>query len=258
MFSLKGKVAIVTGGGSGIGKAVCLRFARAGAKVVVADIRNASDVAKEVKGIFVKTDVSNEVQVKRLMKTAVSKFGRLDIVVNNAGIDPGGGTLDELKEEIFDRAFSINAKGVMWGIKHAIGHIGDGGSIINTSSLVGLIGCPGYGAYSASKFTVVGLTKVAALEVAHRRIRVNCVCPGSVDTPMLQSENETDERTLAPYIYPMGRACTAEEVAGLYHFLASDESAMITGTAIIIDGGYSAGLGMNIMEPMLEIALGKR
>jgi len=256
MFSLKDKVAVITGGGSGIGKATALRFSQAGAKVVVADIGDASHVAKEAGGIYVRTDVSREDQVKRLMEIAVKEFGKLDIVVNNAGIDFGA-LLQEQTEEDFDRVFNINAKGVLWGIKHAASCISDGGAIINTSSLAGLIGFPTYGAYVSAKFTIVGLTKTAALELAARRIRVNCVCPGSVDTPLLHRASNAAELQLVPYIYPTGRASTAEEVAALIHFLASDESANITGIAIPIDGGYTAGVGLSLIEPLLGLAASK-
>ncbi len=252
MLSLQGKVAVITGGGSGIGEAATWQFSRAGAKVVVADTRDASDVAKKVGGIYMHTDVSKEAQVKRLMETAVSEFGKLDIVVNNAGIDFMSLIQDQTEEDL-DRVFSVNVKGVLWGIKHSIPHISDGGSIINTSSIAGLMGLPNYGAYVASKFAVVGLTKTAALELAPRRIRVNCICPGAVDTPMLQKETQEVARALVSYTHPIGRAGKAEEVATLMHFLASDESANITGTAIPNDGGFCAGLGLSLMEPLVEM-----
>jgi len=250
MFSLKGKVAVITGGGSGIGKAAALRFSKAGAKVVVADIRDAGDVAKEIGGIYVRTDASKEGEVKALMEKAVSEYGKLDIVCNNVGTDFGA-SIEEMTEEDFDRVFNINAKSVLWGIKHAAPRMSDGGSIINTSSLAGLIGFPEYAAYCSSKFAIVGISKTAALELAPRRIRVNCVCPGSVDTPMMQVESAQAELALVPYLYPLGRMSTAEEIAALFHYLASDESAIMTGLAIPIDGGYSAGFGLQLIEPLL-------
>jgi 3alpha(or 20beta)-hydroxysteroid dehydrogenase len=250
MFSLKGKVAVITGGASGIGKATALRFSKAGAKVVLADIQDAGDVAKEAGGIYVRTDVTKEGEVKALMEKAVSECGKLDIVCNNVGVDFGA-PIEEMKEEDFDRIMNINAKSVLWGVKHAAPRMSDGGSIINTSSLAGLIGFPEYTAYCSSKFAIVGISKTAALELAPRRIRVNCVCPGSVDTPMMQVESAQAELALVPYLYPLGRMSTAEEIAALFHYLASDESAIMTGLAIPIDGGYSAGFGLQLIEPLL-------
>ena len=250
MFSLKGKVAVITGGASGIGKATALRFSKAGAKVVLADIQDAGDVAKEASGIYVRTDVTKEGEVKALMEKAVSECGKLDIVCNNVGVDFGA-PIEEMKEEDFDRIMNINAKSVLWGVKHAAPRMSDGGSIINTSSLAGLIGFPEYTAYCSSKFAIVGISKTAALELAPRRIRVNCVCPGSVDTPMMQVESAQAELALVPYLYPLGRMSTAEEIAALFHYLASDESAIMTGLAIPIDGGYSAGFGLQLIEPLL-------
>jgi 3alpha(or 20beta)-hydroxysteroid dehydrogenase len=250
MFSLKGKVAVITGGASGIGKASALRFSKAGAKVVLADIQDAGDVAKEVGGIYVRTDVTKEGEVKALMEKTVSECGKLDIVCNNVGVDFGA-PIEEMKEEDFDRIMNINAKSVLWGVKHAAPRMSDGGSIINTSSLAGLIGFPEYTAYCSSKFAIVGISKTAALELAPRRIRVNCVCPGSVDTPMMQVESAQAELALVPYLYPLGRMSTAEEIAALFHYLASDESAIMTGLAIPIDGGYSAGFGLQLIEPLL-------
>jgi len=250
MFSLKGKVAVITGGASGIGKATALRFSKAGAKVVLADIQDAGDVAKEAGGIYVRTDVTKEGEVQALMEKAVSECGKLDIVCNNVGVDFGA-PIEEMKEEDFDRIMNINAKSVLWGVKHAAPRMSDGGSIINTSSLAGLIGFPEYTAYCSSKFAIVGISKTAALELAPRRIRVNCVCPGSVDTPMMQVESAQAELALVPYLYPLGRMSTAEEIAALFHYLASDESAIMTGLAIPIDVGYSAGFGLQLIEPLL-------
>jgi len=256
MFPMKDKVAVITGGASGIGKATALRFSKAGARVVLADIHEAADeVAKQAGGIFVKTDVSKEEQVKALMEAAVSEYGKLDIVVNNAGIGLGN-ELQDLPEEEFDRIMAVNAKGVLWGIKHAAPRISDGGSIINTSSYAGIFAFPSYGAYAASKYAVVGLTRTAALELAPRRIRVNTVCPGTIDTPINEGPTGETELLLATYMAPVGRIGQPEEVAALFHFLASDESAFITGVAIPIDGGLSAGVGLGMIEPMVGLITG--
>ncbi|RJP34085.1 MAG: SDR family oxidoreductase [Actinobacteria bacterium] len=252
MFSLDGKVAVITGAASGLGKATALRFARAGAKVVLADITDAKEVAVEAGGIYVKTDVSQEEEVKELMQAAVSEYGKLTTVVNNAGIGGQMGTLDSITREGIDEALDINFKGVLWGIKHAAPLIADGGSIMNTASYAGLFGTPTYGCYVASKAAIIAITKTAALELAPRGIRVNCICPGTADTPMAYIEGAEVELKLACMLQPLGRLVQPEEVAALYHFLASDDCAMVTGLAIPIDGGMTAGPGLGVIGPLYE------
>jgi len=252
MFLLQDKVAVITGSASGFGRAAALRFSRAGAKVVLADIQDGSELVKETGGIFMKTDVSQEEQVEALMQAAVSEYGKLDVVINNAGIGGVGADIKDIKEEDFELVYSVNTKGVLWGIKHAVPHISDGGSIINTSSYGGLFGFPSYGSYTASKFAIVGITKTAALELAPRRIRVNCVCPGTFDTPINKPEIAEVELKIARFLHPLGRIGQPEEVAALFHYLASDESAFITGAAICIDAGMSAGIGLGIIEQLVE------
>jgi NAD(P)-dependent dehydrogenase (short-subunit alcohol dehydrogenase family) len=255
MFSLKDKVAVITGGASGIGKATGLRFSLAGCKVVLADIQDGAEAAKQAGGLFVKTDVSKEDEVKALMEAAVSDYGKLDIVVNNAGVGEGN-EIKDISEAELDRILNVNTKGVLWGMKHAVPHISDGGSIINTSSYAGLAAFPSYGSYTASKCAVIGFTKTAALELAPRGIRVNAVCPGTIDTPINEGPMAEVELALATHIHPLRRLGQPEEVAALFHFLASDESSFITGVAIPIDGGLSAGIGMGIIEPLLGVIMG--
>ncbi len=146
----------------------------------------------------------------------------------------------------------MNLKGVIWGIKHCVPHMTDGGSIINTSSYAGLFGTPSYGEYVVTKAAVIGITRTAALELAQRGIRVNCVCPGTCDTPMMEKEEARIELALSSYLHPLGRAGKPEEVAALYHYLASDEAAFVTGQAISIDGGMSAGPSLNVIIPLYE------
>jgi 3alpha(or 20beta)-hydroxysteroid dehydrogenase len=256
MFSLKDKVAVITGGASGIGRATALRFSQAGAKVVLADIQEGGEVARQAGGIFVKTDVSKEDQVKALIEAAVSEYGRLNIVVNNAGIGEGN-EIKDISEAELDRILGVNTKGVLWGMKHAAPHISDGGSIINTASYAGVAAFPSYGSYTASKCAVIGLTRTAALELAPRGIRVNAVCPGTIDTPINEGPMAEVELALATHVHPLGRLGQPEEVAALFHFLASDESSFITGIAIPIDGGLSAGIGLGIIEPMLGLIMEK-
>lgn len=256
-FSLEGKVAVVTGASSGIGKCTAERFAKAGARVVFSDIQDGEQFAKACGGIFVKADVSKEDQVKRLMETAVEKFGHLDIVVNNAGIGVGA-EITEITEEALDKHFAINTKGVLFGIKHAATIMSDGGSIINTSSMAGLLGFPTYGAYAASKAGVIALTRNAALELAPRKIRVNAICPGTIDTPINETETGEVELALTRHLTPLGRIAKPEEIAALYHYLASDESSFMTGVALPFDGGLGVGIGLGIIEPMLEMVTAKQ
>ncbi len=243
MFSLEGKVAVITGGAGGIGQATVRRFSSAGAQVVVADVNDAQALAEEVAGLFVQTDISDEAQVEALMNTAASAHGRIDVVINNAGIPVGGTAIAGVASDDFRRSFGTNALGAVYGIKHAVPHMHEGGAIINTASLAGLQGMYGSGPYVAAKFAVVGITKTAALELAGRGIRVNCVCPGNIDTPMGASP---EYAAVTDAMTPLGRAGRPEEVAALFHFLASDDSSYITGQAISIDGGMTAGPSLRL------------
>jgi len=253
MFELTDKVAVITGATSGIGEATARRFAAAGARVVVAGRRDARALADELDGLYVQTDVCREDQVAALMAVAVDQYGKLDIVVNNAGAGVGN-EIGGVSEDEFDEAMATNAKGVLWGIKHAAPCMADGGAIINTSSYAGIAGFPTYGAYAASKHAAVGLTRTAALELAPRGIRVNAVCPGTIATAIMDDPSLDMEMIIARQMAPLGRVGEAQEVAALNHFLASDESAFITGAVIPIDGGISAGIGLGIIEPLLEMA----
>ena len=247
MFSLEGKVAVITGGAGGIGQATVRRFARAGARVVVADVNDAQALAEEVAGLFVQTDVSDEAQVEALMNTAASAHGRIDVVINNAGIPAGGAAIADVAADDVRRSFGTNALSVVYGIKHAVPHMQEGGAIINTASLAGLQGMYGSGPYVAAKFAVVGITKTAALELAGRGIRVNCVCPGNIDTPMGASP---EFAAVTNAMTPLGRPGRPEEVAALFHFLASDDCPYITGQAISIDGGMTAGPSLRLGDLM--------
>jgi 3alpha(or 20beta)-hydroxysteroid dehydrogenase len=258
MFSLNGKTAVVTGGASGIGLATARRFAEAGATVVIADISDASELASEISGVFVSTDVTQEDQVKALMDKAAQTSGRIDIVINNAGGSRGIYDLvSQLSAEDFEFAFNLNLMGVVFGMKHAVSHMTNGGSIVNMSSTAGVLGAQGYGPYVAAKASVIGVTMTAALEFAPNGVRVNCVCPGAVDTPLLhrkgvdpKSLKKTDVK-LGTLMMPLGRLCRPEEVAALLHFLAADDCSFISGQAICIDGGMTAGFGSELLESAL-------
>lgn len=254
MFSLEGKIAVVTGAASGIGLATVKRFAKTGAKVVIADITESSDLAREIGGLFIKTDVTQEDQVKALMDTTAETYGRIDIVINNAGGGEGSGPnfIPYLPAEDFEAGYKLNLMGVVFGIKHAADHMTDGGSIVNTSSVAGYQGAPTYAPYVASKAAVIGVTRTAAIELAARNIRVNCVCPGTVDTPMAYGDEANAELKIATMMMPLGRLCKPEEVAALFHFLVADDCSFISGQAICIDGGMTAGISMGLVLPLLE------
>ncbi len=248
---LDGKVAIITGAGSGIGKATAMLFAQEGAKVVVADIvdKQGKEVADTIKknggeALFVHTDVSRKEDVKNLIKEAVSRYGELNIMYNNAGIEGEMKDTANYSEEIFDKIISVNLKGVWLGIKYAIPEMlkTGGGSIISTASIAGLIGFPGLIAYCASKGGVIQLTKTAALEYAKQNIRVNCIAPGVISTPMVDRLVQSVpgmEKGLAAG-EPVGRTGKPEEIAKAALYLASEDSSFVTGTTLVVDGGWVA------------------
>jgi NAD(P)-dependent dehydrogenase (short-subunit alcohol dehydrogenase family) len=242
---LEGKVALITGGGSGIGRATALLFATEGARVMIADLneetaRRAVNEIEDKGGqaAFVRADTSSEDDIQAAIKATVNTFGRLDIMFNNAGI--GGRDLEG--REQWDRVIAVNLSGVYYGCKYAAEEMlrTGGGSIINTASIAGLTG--GYSApYTAAKHGVVGLTREFALQYANQNIRVNCVCPGPIRTEMTRPMWEDEERRQDwPNRVPMGRWGEPEEIARAVLFLASEDASYVTGTHIIVDGGYTA------------------
>jgi 3alpha(or 20beta)-hydroxysteroid dehydrogenase len=252
-FSLKDKVAVVTGAGSGLGFATAKRFADAGAKVVMGDINDkTAELAEKLQCFFVKTDVSKETDVENLMKTASKQYGKLDIVVNNAGIISPEELLADADANTYKRLFDVNVMGVVFGIKHGQKYMNDGGVILNTASNSANGDYAGYGPYIVSKISVVGITKVAAIELAQRNIRVNCICPNTIDTPMAYVEGCETELQVMGIQTPLARMCKAEEAAALYHFLASDDCKYITGEDIYIDGGLKAGPANQMIEAILK------
>ena len=252
MFSLEGKNAIVTGGASGLGLATVKRFAAAGAKVVIADITDSSDLATEVNGLYIATDITKEDQVKALMSKTAETFSRIDILINNAGGGREANFFTELSAEDFDVDYKLNLMGTVFGMKHAAAHMTNGGAIVNTSSVAGFQGALTYAQYVAAKAAIIGVTKTAALEFADRNIRVNCICPGTIDTPMAHAEDAETELAIATLMMPLGRLGKPEEVAALHHFLVADDCAFISGQAICIDGGMTAGLSMGIVSKLME------
>lgn len=239
-FDLTGKVAVVTGGASGIGAAVAQRLRKAGAVVVIADLTEAADLAREWDCDFRQTDVSDEHEIAALLDHAVNAHGRLDILVNNAAI-ANVHTIAEADLARANRYYQVNALSVLAGIREAAKRMGKGGSIINTASLSGIRGTPGWGEYAMSKAAVVAATQNGALEFGPQGIRVNAVCPGGVRTPLAVAVNgdALDKAMLA--LSPLGRIGEPEEIAAMVHFLASDDASYVTGQAYLVDGGWSIG-----------------
>lgn len=247
MKSLENKVAIVTGAGSGIGKAVALTFAAEGAKVVVSDINEAhgNEVVDAIKNggghaIFVKADTASATDNENLVKETVAQYGALHITVNNAGVGGPAAPAGEYDIEAWDRVIAINLSGVFYGLRYQIPAIlaSGGGSVINMASILGQVGTKGSPAYVAAKHGVVGLTKAAALEYATQKVRVNSVGPGYIKTPLLE-EHLTDEQMQGLVgLHPIGRLGEAQEVAELVLWLASDKASFVTGNYYAVDGGY--------------------
>ena len=249
MFDLTGKVTVITGAASGVGRAAAKRFAAAGATVVLADIADASELARALGGTYVATDVSREDDVAALMAAAAQLRGAIDVCVNNAGITVPEVALAETSRDALQRAIDVNAVGVFLGLKHAPRYMPDGGAIINTASLAAVTGFPTYAAYSASKAAVVSLTKTAALELGPLGIRVNAICPASVDTPMLAAQESGElEAAVVREAAPLGAIVKPEEIAALMHFLAADDCAALSGQALNVDGGISAGISTGMIE----------
>lgn len=251
MAALDGKVALVTGGASGIGRESSLAFARAGAKVVVSDIdvdggEETVGMIKDAGGdaMFIKADVAKSDEVKALVDKTVEAYGRLDCAHNNAGIEGVGGSCTECTEDNWDRTIAINLTGVFNCCKAEIPHLLDqgGGAIVNTASVAGLVGFPDLPAYVASKFGVNGLTKAMALDYATENIRVNSVCPGVIHTPMVDRVTGGDPEALKGYAAaaPVNRLGKPEEIAAAVVWLCTDEASFVTGINMPVDGGLVA------------------
>jgi len=249
MNSLKNKVAIVTGAGSGIGKAIAVLYAAEGAKVVVSDIedKGGNETVAHIKSkggdaFFVKSDTSKHGDCKSLVEQTVKHFGGLHIACNNAGIGGPVGMTGEYPIDGWDEVIGINLSGVFYGLHYQIPAMlaSGGGSIVNMASILGSVGTKNSPAYVAAKHGVVGLTQAAAVEYANQHIRINSVGPGYIVTPLLtKTLDEATMQSLAG-LHPIGRLGTAEEVAELVLWLSSDKSSFVTGSYYMIDGGYTA------------------
>ena len=251
-FSLSKQVALITGGNSGIGLCTVKRFLEAGAKVVLADLAPECTLDAQPNLLYRQCDVTQEDQVKAAMEAAVTAFDSLTVVVNNAGTFSNYNAIEDKSSDDFLRCNQVNLMGALYAMKHAADIMTGGGSVVNTASAAGLVGVVGLSDYVASKHALVGLSKSAALELASHQIRVNCVCPSSVDTPMANAEGGEDLLAAEKLLVPLGRICTPEEAAALIHFLASPESAFISGQAIMLDGGMSAGTSAAAFDKLAQ------
>ena len=245
----KNKVALVTGASSGIGKATAIAFARKGAKVVVVDWTEGNETVNLVRelgseAIFIKCDVSKSAAVKTMIEKVITEFGQIDYAFNNAGIEGEKATTWQCTEENWDETIAINLKGVWLCMKYEIQEMLKQGKgvIVNCASVAGIVGSSGLPAYVASKHGVVGLTKTAALECAKLGIRVNAVCPGVIQTPMIDRLTGNKRETIEQFkgMEPIGRFGLPEEIADAVVWMCSDEASFITGHDMVIDGGFIA------------------
>jgi NAD(P)-dependent dehydrogenase (short-subunit alcohol dehydrogenase family) len=251
MTDFDGKVALVTGGGVGIGRATALAFAREGAKVVIGN-RNVERGGEVVKAIqdaggeasFLRTDVESEDDIKALVDHAVSTYGQLDVAFNNAGIEGLVAPLLDQTDDNFQNVMNINVRGVWLSMKYQIPEMlkAGGGAIVNNSSVAGMIGFGGIGIYSASKHAVMGLTKCAALEYSAQGVRVNAVNPGVIDTAMVDrlADSMGTEKEGLSALHPIGRIGQPDEVANAVLWLCSEKASFVTGVGLPVDGAYTA------------------
>jgi NAD(P)-dependent dehydrogenase (short-subunit alcohol dehydrogenase family) len=253
MGKLDGKVAVITGAASGMGRATALLFAKEGAAVVLTDLNSqggetavAECAAAGGRAVFQRTDVTSEADIAAAVDRAVKEYGRLDIMYNNAGVAGAVGPIEKVAAADFDKTIAILLRAAFLGMKYSIPALrkSGGGSIISTASVAGLRGVGFLAAYSAAKAAVVNLTQAVAIEVGHDRIRVNCICPGGVNTPLIHrgrpGAEEASEKNMAR-MQPIPRAGHPEDIAKMALFLASDDAEWITGTAMVVDGGVNTG-----------------
>ncbi|MFN0096938.1 MAG: SDR family NAD(P)-dependent oxidoreductase [Dehalococcoidia bacterium] len=265
MGRLDGKVAIITGGASGMGEATARLFVREGARVVIGDVQREKGeaVAKELAGaaVFATVDVASSEDVRALVKTAVDRFGKLDIMYNNAGIGGGEGPIADCPEDVFDRIIAVDLKAVWLGMKHCLPYLiaNGGGSIITTASVSAFMGMVGQGAYGAAKGGVVQLTRVCAIENAQYGVRANSICPGGTATPLIWANPASpvhstpeDVRARMKNLQPIPRSGEPEDIANAALWLASDESSFVTGQAIVVDGGWMASARTPTAQQMAQ------
>lgn len=244
---LENRIAFVTGGAGGIGAATAIAFAAEGAKVAVADLKAPTETVETIRAAggdaySIALDVTDQAAVEAAVDGVVAKWGRLDIAFNNAGVSLEDYTTPWESVELYDKVVAVNQRGVMLCMAAELRHMAKqgSGSIVNTASVAGMVGLAGAG-YCGSKHAVVGLTRSAAMRYAAEGIRVNCVCPGAISTPMTEAEGLSDQsRAFMAQMHPMNRMGRAEEIADAVVFLASDKASFITGHPLAVDGGYLA------------------
>jgi 3-oxoacyl-[acyl-carrier protein] reductase len=247
---LANKIALITGAGSGMGRTAAILFAAEGAKVAAADVseQGVNETVREItakggQAIAIRADVSKSEDVQRMVAAAVERLGAPNVLYNNAGIEGESAYLSKMPEEAFDQVIAINLRGVFLGMKYTIPHMikAGGGSIMNQASIAGLIGIRGGAGYAAAKAGVIALTRVAAVEYGHYNIRVNCICPGAIETPMavrIRKGAEPKQQAIKR-ISVLERMGQPEEIARMALFLASDEGSFATGAPFVVDGGWT-------------------
>lgn len=262
---LEGKVAVITGGGSGIGRDSVLRFLAEGAKVVASDINDrtgaetlelAAAAGFASKVVFQRTDVSDEAQVAAMIDRAKAEFGRLDVVFNNAGYPGALGKIDKIDAGAWDKTFSVLVRGVFLGMKHGARVLleqGEGGCFVNTGSVAGLSGGCGPIAYTACKAAVVNMTRAVAVQMAKHNIRANTVCPGGINTPLVHRGNEEAMDGVMANAQPMKTAGRGTDIAAAAVYLASDDARFVTGIELVVDGGLVAA-GPHVYKGEFEAA----
>jgi 3alpha(or 20beta)-hydroxysteroid dehydrogenase len=256
VFSLQGKNAFITGGARGIGLAIAQRYIAAGARVVISDIADATEVAKEIGAAYLPIDVTSEKRVAQALHSAEDRIGKLDVLINNAGGALADATVENETNENYQKTLRINTDSVFFGLKHGSRHMNDGGAIVNTASLAAVYTVPEYASYNAAKAAVLALTRSAAISLGPRGIRVNAVLPGTHATPSQPAEGL--EAHLCRKLAPLAMEGSVDDLAGVYHFLAARESSYITGQAIVVDGGWGLGLTPTAAKALTQDFEGKR
>ena len=249
-FSLEGKSVFITGGASGIGLGTAERFLAEGARVVIADIQLPPQAVLDGGAVFLTVDVTNRDNVIDAFKSAEAAVGPLDVIIHNAGM-PGRGThIADSDEAVLDKVVALNFYGTYYVLKYGPRHMRDGGAIITTASVAGLQQNEGFFDYSATKAAVISMTKTAAVELGLRGIRCNAVCPGPVRTPMLPPGHILN--TLAKQLSAVGRIAEVDDLVGVYHFLASDQSRYVTGHTMVVDGGRLTGYRKSVLAMLAD------
>lgn len=244
-FSLAGQAVFITGGASGIGLGTAERFLQDGARVVIADVQRPPQAALDAGAVFLEVDITQRASVAGAFEAAENAIGTLDVIIHNAGMPGRGAHITESDEAVLDKVVALNFYGTYYVLKYGPKHLRDGGAIITTASVAGLQQNEGFFDYSATKAAVISMTKTAAVELGPRGIRCNTVCPGPVRTPMLPPGHILN--TLARQLSTLGRIAEVDDLVGVYHFLASEQSRYVTGHTMVVDGGRLTGYRKSVL-----------